>query len=76
MPKVVLEPSDVDIGMIMGTGFPPFRAGLLRYADSLGADNIVRTLYDFEKAKKAERFRPCNYLISMAQTKRGFYGTI
>ena len=70
------RPQTVDIGMIMGTGFPPFRAGLLRYADSLGTDNIVRTLYDFEKAKKAERFRPCNYLISMAQTKRGFYGTI
>lgn len=71
------RPQTVDIGMIMGTGFPPFRAGLLRYADSLGPDNIVRTLYDFEKTKKAERFRPCNYLINMAQTKKGFYyGTI
>ncbi len=28
--KVCAEPSDVDIGMIMGIGFPPFRGGLLR----------------------------------------------
>ena len=28
--KVCNEPSDVDIGMIMGIGFPPFRGGLLR----------------------------------------------
>jgi len=28
--KVCAEPSDVDIGMIMGIGFPPFRGSLLR----------------------------------------------
>ena len=28
--KVCAEPSDVDIGMIMGIGFPPFRGGLMR----------------------------------------------
>ncbi len=36
--KVVDGPDTVDIGMIMGTGFPPFRGGLLRYADSIGID--------------------------------------
>lgn len=34
--KVCNEPSDVDLAMIMGTGFPPFLAGLLRYADAAG----------------------------------------
>jgi hypothetical protein len=28
---------DVDLAMIMGTGFPPFRGGLLRFADELHA---------------------------------------
>lgn len=32
--QVVARPDDVDLGMIMGTGFPPFRGGLLRFADS------------------------------------------
>ncbi|NQV03864.1 MAG: enoyl-CoA hydratase/isomerase family protein, partial [Candidatus Omnitrophica bacterium] len=40
--RVVDRPHTIDIGMIMGTGFPPFRAGLLRYADSVGIDNIVK----------------------------------
>ena len=42
--KVVEGPADVDLGMIMGTGFPPFRGGLLRYADARGLQNIVQTL--------------------------------
>ena len=33
--KVCNEPSDVEIGMIMGIGFPPFRGGLLRNMGSL-----------------------------------------
>ncbi|MEK6564984.1 MAG: 3-hydroxyacyl-CoA dehydrogenase family protein, partial [Candidatus Omnitrophota bacterium] len=32
--QVCNEPSDVDIGTIMGIGFPPFRGGLMRYARS------------------------------------------
>jgi len=70
------RPQTVDIGMIMGTGFPPFRAGLLRYADSVGADNIVAGLRDLEKELAAVRFKPCSYLVDMAERKRGFYGTI
>ncbi|MDP3804215.1 MAG: 3-hydroxyacyl-CoA dehydrogenase NAD-binding domain-containing protein [Candidatus Omnitrophota bacterium] len=70
------RPQTVDIGMIMGTGFPPFRAGLLRYADSVGTDNIVKALRDLEKELNAVRFKPCGYLIGLAEKKRGFYGTI
>ncbi len=70
------RPQTVDIGMIMGTGFPPFRAGLLRYADSIGPDNIVKTLYELQKSLNAERFKPCGYLINMVKNRRSFYGTI
>ena len=66
------RPATVDIGMIMGTGFPPFRAGLLRYADSAGIGNIIKDLKDF----KDERFRPCDYLVKLHEEGRGFYGTI
>src|SRR5690606_34874272 len=31
---IVATPGDVDLGMITGTGFPPFRGGLLRWADT------------------------------------------
>ena len=33
---IVAEPGKLDLAMIFGTGFPPFRGGLLRYADALG----------------------------------------
>ena len=71
--KVCNEPSDVDIGMIMGTGFPPFRAGLLRYADKLGAEKIAEDLGKFADKFKAERFLPCNYIVDLAQKKEKFY---
>lgn len=71
--KVCAEASDIDIGMIMGTGFPPFRAGLLHYADSVGVNNIVKDLLDLEKETKQGRFSPCSYLIELAQKKEKFY---
>ncbi|MCQ9207960.1 MAG: 3-hydroxyacyl-CoA dehydrogenase NAD-binding domain-containing protein [Omnitrophica bacterium] len=72
--KVVTRPETIDLGMIMGTGFPPFRAGLLSYADTLGSANIVRELQEFEKDFGAERFKPCSYLLQMAKNNEKFFG--
>lgn len=75
--KVADRPETVDIGMIMGTGFPPFRAGLLRYADSVGIGNIVKDLEGFEKESNGRpRFKPCNYLVNLRNENGGFYGTV
>ncbi|MDO8602925.1 MAG: 3-hydroxyacyl-CoA dehydrogenase NAD-binding domain-containing protein [Candidatus Omnitrophota bacterium] len=71
--KVCSEPSDVDIGMIMGTGFPAFRAGLLRYADSVGCDKIADTMQRFREKYKSERFLPCSYLLDLAKRNGRFY---
>lgn len=73
--NVVDRPEVVDVGMIMGTGFPPFRGGLLRYADSAGIDNIVKDLQYFEKEFDGIRFKPCTNLLDMLEKRRGFYGT-
>jgi len=35
--KIVREPADVDMGLILGIGFPPFRGGILRWCDAEGA---------------------------------------
>ncbi len=71
--KVCLEPSDVDVGMIMGTGFPPFTGGLLRYADSIGCDKIAADLERFKTQIGPGRFSPCNYLTERAERKEKFY---
>ncbi len=55
--NVVEKPEDVDFAMIMGIGFPPFRGGLLQYAQQVGIDHIVQRLDELEE-KHGERFSP------------------
>jgi len=40
----VRDAGDVDLGVIFGLGFPASRGGLLRWADTLGAQRIVEML--------------------------------
>jgi len=71
--KVVDGPDTVDIGMIMGTGFPPFRGGLLRYADSLGIDRMVERMEKLEARFKDSRFKPCGYILDLKSRGAKFY---
>jgi 3-hydroxyacyl-CoA dehydrogenase/enoyl-CoA hydratase/3-hydroxybutyryl-CoA epimerase len=34
--NVVASEDDVDVGMVFGTGFPPFRGGLVKWARDAG----------------------------------------
>lgn len=70
---IIDGPDTVDVGMIMGTGFPPFRGGLLRYADSLGIENIVKILERYREKFNSDRFTPCRYLQDLHQRNKGFY---
>lgn len=38
--KIVESPVEVDMGLLLGLGFPPFRAGALKYADSVGLKKL------------------------------------
>ncbi len=69
---IVDSPSSVDIGMIFGTGFPPFRGGILKYADSIGAENILKELEDLRN-KYGIRFTPSSLLEEMAKKGKKFY---
>jgi 3-hydroxyacyl-CoA dehydrogenase len=54
---IVDTPGDVDLGMITGTGFPPFRGGLLRWADTLGMAAVLRDSSSWH-ARHGARFEP------------------
>ncbi|MGZ8851110.1 MAG: 3-hydroxyacyl-CoA dehydrogenase NAD-binding domain-containing protein [Thermoanaerobaculia bacterium] len=70
--RIVATPAELDLAMIMGTGFPPFRGGLLRYADSLGLANVVAKL-DELAARVSPRFKPSGPLRALAERGGKFY---
>lgn len=70
--KIVARPRDVDVGMIFGTGFAPFRGGLLSYADSEGLTKVVDTLAEFAEKFDA-RFTPAAYLVELSKQPGRFY---
>ena len=62
---------DVDLGLIFGIGFPPFKGGLLFWADTLGAAKIVEMLKPLESL--GARTQPTPMLLEMAKTGKKFY---
>lgn len=71
--KIVDTPNEVDLAMIMGTGFPPFRGGLTKYADSVGADYVRKQLDHYSKERKANRLKPSVKLVERADKNIKFY---
>ena len=45
---IVRNPSDVDMALILGIGFPTFRGGILRWAETLGPAEVARRLAAYE----------------------------
>jgi len=70
---IVDSAATVDTGMIMGTGFPPFRGGLLKFADGQGVDAVIEKLQYLQHKFRSPRFRPCECLIQMKDEKKKFY---
>ncbi len=69
--RIVREPGDVDMGLILGIGFPPFRGGILRWADTVGLSNILERLKQYEHL--GSRFQPTEQMRKLAAEGKGFY---
>jgi len=70
--KIVRRAREVDIASVLGLGFPAFRGGILKYADSVGIAKVVDKLnavYNQSEPKP----RISNMLIEMAQSNGKFY---
>jgi 3-hydroxyacyl-CoA dehydrogenase len=66
------RPQDMDLAMIYGTGFPPYRGGILRYADAWGIRNVYEHLVNME-AEHGVRFKPATLLAEMSKSAETFY---
>jgi 3-hydroxyacyl-CoA dehydrogenase/enoyl-CoA hydratase/3-hydroxybutyryl-CoA epimerase len=69
--KVVASAEDADYGMILGTGFPAFRGGPLRFAEWMGLRTVVEEMTNLAQAD--QRFAPCEILKKHAETGTTFY---
>jgi 3-hydroxyacyl-CoA dehydrogenase/enoyl-CoA hydratase/3-hydroxybutyryl-CoA epimerase len=70
---IVADADMLDIAMVFGAGFPPFRGGPLRYADSIGLPRVESRLTAL-RAEKGERFRPAALLAQKAVDGSSFTG--
>ncbi len=68
---IVRDPADIDMGLILGIGFPTFRGGLLRWADTVGLPKILEQLAKHEHL--GPRFAPTAAMKSLAATGKGFF---
>lgn len=71
--KIVEDAQTVDLGLIFGIGFPPFRGGLLRYADSEGLDRIKGAIEKFAAEVDSNRYELSSYLQGLVEKGETFY---
>ncbi len=68
---IVRQPADVDLGLILGIGFPAFKGGLLRWADSIGSAKMLEKLKAYEGL--GPRFHPTDQMRQLAAAGQTFY---
>lgn len=69
---VAASPEDVDLAMVLGTGFAPFSGGPLRYADARGLQAIAARMECLAESGGAH-FAPCAYLVEKCKSGDNFY---
>jgi 3-hydroxyacyl-CoA dehydrogenase/enoyl-CoA hydratase/3-hydroxybutyryl-CoA epimerase/enoyl-CoA isomerase len=69
--QIVASPVEVDLGLIYGLGFPPFRGGALRYADTIGLAALCKTAENYKALGKL--YEPTAQMQKLAQANKTFY---
>ncbi|KAI5581090.1 hypothetical protein BDE02_08G197900 [Populus trichocarpa] len=58
---IAVKAADLDIASLMGMGFPPYRGGIMFWADSFGSKYVYSRLEEWSKTY-GEFFEPCAFL--------------
>lgn len=69
--NIVDTANEADMGLIFGIGFPPFRGGALKYADTVGLAEIVKKCEAY--ASLGELYAPTAKLKAMAAAGTTYY---
>jgi 3-hydroxyacyl-CoA dehydrogenase/enoyl-CoA hydratase/3-hydroxybutyryl-CoA epimerase/enoyl-CoA isomerase len=68
---IVNTPIEVDIALVYGLGFPPFRGGPFRYADAVGLDTLVEAARRHSELGKL--YEPTGQMVSLAEQGGRFH---
>ncbi|MGK5092469.1 fatty acid oxidation complex subunit alpha FadB [Deltaproteobacteria bacterium TL4] len=69
--NIVASPTEVDMGLIYGLGFPPFRGGALKYADTVGLAKICAKAEKYLALGKV--YQPTQQMKDLAKSGKTFY---
>lgn len=69
---VAASPGAVDLAMVLGTGFPPFLGGPLRWADREGVAAVAASLREMS-ARHGAHLAPCGPLERIARGRGRFH---
>jgi len=67
---MVVRASDIDIATVFGMGFPAYRGGVLKWADSVGAPVVFNALRTWAEQYRAPLFAPSPYLARAAMASK------
>ena len=68
---IVATPAEVDIALLYGLGFPPFRGGIFRYADTVGAAKLLALCEKY--AALGPLYAPTQQLRDLAAASKNFH---
>ena len=73
---IAASATDVDLALIYGIGFPPFRGGALHYIDDIGIDKFVARADELAAAAGSLKalYEPTDKLREMAANGDAFFG--
>jgi 3-hydroxyacyl-CoA dehydrogenase / enoyl-CoA hydratase / 3-hydroxybutyryl-CoA epimerase len=69
---IVESVSELDLALVLGTGFAPFRGGLMGYAHILGMREVVYRLEQMA-SEFGTRFEPCQEILDIMESKDPLY---
>ncbi len=69
---IVGSAGELDLGMVLGTGFAPFRGGPLHHADDTGLPRVVERLREW-RGVAGPLYTPAPLLERLAAEGRGFF---
>jgi 3-hydroxyacyl-CoA dehydrogenase/enoyl-CoA hydratase/3-hydroxybutyryl-CoA epimerase len=72
---VITDPSEADVGALLGWGFAPWTGGPLSYIDSQGVPAFVARCDELAARYSSERLRPPDILRRIAADGGTIYGT-